>query len=345
MKIAIAILTFFSSGIAVGYPELVAEHGYSSCAACHISPSGGGVLNPYGRGFADELSTVQLDNAGSFAYGLVNPPDWLDLGGDLRYLDVRTPEEAQHFLMQDDVEIAVHPSKEIRAVASYGHYYGSAKPESRRHYVAWSPNDYVTVRVGHYVASYGLNLPDHTAATREPLGYGEGQESYNVEASYRDKFSEIFLTAVAGDGTTFTASHNRVDTAPQNNAYVARASYFVSQGYTLGASYEFKYDSEHIFEQTMGPYVMMGLTAKSYLLAEFDRRLVGGSHFDVSYTELGYEVFRGIHVQATHEYEQGNVCGLGLQIFPISHFELLAKAKYEAVTGDIISEILVHLNW
>ena len=341
---AIASLLFLSSGIAVGYPEVQAEHGYSSCAACHVSPSGGGVLTDYGRGFGEELSTVHQDNAGAFAYGLVVPPDWFLIGGDTRYLDYRTAKTHQDFLMQRDVEVALRPSKELTVVASYGSYYGDAKPESRRDYVAWSPNDNVTVRVGHFIPSYGLNIEDHTAPTRASLGFGEGTEQYAAEASYRDKYSEIFLTAAAGDGTTFTARQSQGTVAPANNSYLARASWFAAPGYTLGMSYEFKYDSQHIFEQTMGPYAMIGL-GKSYLLSEFDRRFAGGSFFDVSYNELGYEIFRGVHLQAIGEYGDEPIYGAGLQLFPVAHIEMLARGLYEPTRKQMSSELLLHLNW
>src|SRR4051812_13294315 len=74
------------SQLSQAFPELV-RHGYVNCIACHVSPTGGGVLTQYGRELSREiLSTwgIQNENESKFAYGIIKTPEWLDAIGEYR---------------------------------------------------------------------------------------------------------------------------------------------------------------------------------------------------------------------------------------------------------------------
>ena len=88
-------VTLGTSGSAHAYPFMI-RHGYTQCATCHTDPSGGTLLNEYGRaqselllssiyGSEEDLSdgAGQEPTAGRFL-GFASLPSWLRLGGWLR---------------------------------------------------------------------------------------------------------------------------------------------------------------------------------------------------------------------------------------------------------------------
>src|SRR6266850_1668051 len=95
---------------------------YARCTACHYSPTGGGLLTPYGRSLTrEELSTLGRGHAAATAPGQTGEEAFLwgvlgrRLGGlnaeiDLRpaHLDVRFPggKMTRNFVMSADVMAA-----------------------------------------------------------------------------------------------------------------------------------------------------------------------------------------------------------------------------------------------
>jgi hypothetical protein len=342
VKTLLAALLFLQAGIALAFPETIRGQ-YQSCSACHVSPTGGGALHNYGRLTSEDFASFSQENAGQPLFGMVTLPDYVALGGDARYLDIRTKGGARTaFVMQNDVELALHVSPEVWVDASYGLYGPKGAKEYRRSYILWQPREWLHVRAGHYLLGYGLNLPDHTAATRS-IGFGEGQETYNVELGVHNDKGELLLTGFAHDGSTIVLGSPGYTANQAGAGCAARLAVNVGKSAVLGASYMAQQEDVGPV-QTAGPFAMFGITRQLYVLTEADRRMVYGERpTDVEYTEIGYEVLRGFHVQVTHEYEAANVPGLGLQWFPIPHVEFLARAKYQA--GQWVGIFMAHFNW
>lgn len=73
-----------SAAPSFGFVETL-THGYLNCMACHISPSGGGLLSDYGRSLSKELmSTWSWKNSEHPLFGLARNTKQLKIGGDYR---------------------------------------------------------------------------------------------------------------------------------------------------------------------------------------------------------------------------------------------------------------------
>src|SRR5690242_17806457 len=93
--------TLFWSSMSLCFPEMV-RHGYNNCITCHVSPSGGGVLNHYGRSLSLEVMSFSGSEGEEQLLGFVKTPYWLNVGGDVRsvqyYTNTPTVIAAQFFL-------------------------------------------------------------------------------------------------------------------------------------------------------------------------------------------------------------------------------------------------------
>jgi hypothetical protein len=111
--IFVLLITLLTLSKAEAFPELI-RHGYVNCVSCHISPSGGGLINDYGRSFSREgLSTFSRPGEEGVLHGLIGReqlPKWLTVGGDARGAQVHHENEfvreGRFYTMQADLEAA-----------------------------------------------------------------------------------------------------------------------------------------------------------------------------------------------------------------------------------------------
>ena len=175
---------------------------YTHCTNCHYSPTGGGLLTPYGRSLSrEELSTFGespgTDPAGPRAgvplrrarQGPDGPGERRDraaaLAPHLRLrrlqLDPRSPHErgpdgrVPHRRL--DLLRAVRPPAARRAPASPRSSTGSRYQSDRG----------LGVRVGRFLPAYGVRLADHTTFTRAPLGFDNYDQIYGGRAELQER--------------------------------------------------------------------------------------------------------------------------------------------------------------
>ena len=330
---AFALSVLFQTS-AFAYPELI-RHGYVNCTSCHLSPTGGGVLTPYGRELSSEVLSTWGSEQEKKVADFISQPDWLFLGGDYRsvYYTVNNPKytEGRQVFMQADVEAAFKFAEKFYADGTLGY---SENPKgqgfgdfaiSRQHYLMYRPTDEFSIRAGRFYPMYGVNTSNHSILIRSLLDIHspEGQsESYNLEAAYVGETYNFYVTGILGRPDVLSAQREK--------GMSAVASRTVNEHAKVGLSYLYGIN-EASHRNLLGPFAMLGFTEKLYLLSEFDfqnRDSLGWGF--VTTNRLGYEIFKGFHVIGDQEYGRLNFdnanslnarYGLGVWWWPRPHFE------------------------
>ncbi len=334
-KAVLIVLRLLVVGLSFGrqahaFPEL-ARHGYVNCTACHVSPSGGGVLTPYGRGIsADLLSTWSQEGEADFLYSAVKSPKWLDLGGDVRSVEIyrNTPQvsDSRFLFMQGDLEAAA-TYKSFIADFSLGYY--MSEIQTRRFFLGYRPIDEFSLRFGKFRQAYGLMDPNHTTAIHRGLGWDEGTETYNLETAWLGENWNAYLTLNFGPENS-----DRLLIQDKEKGAAFRLSVPFFDRYQAGISY-FHGISELADRDVFGPFGILGFTKQFFLLTEFDFQATHGSSFPntsgiVTWNKLDYEFIQGLHAYLTYELRrlsfdnsgaQSSAWGVGSQFFPRPHFE------------------------
>ena len=116
---------------AQAFPWMI-HHGYTSCAQCHVDPSGAGILTDYGRAQGEILLRTHYEAAPEnpgpvkdFLFGAFDLPDVLELQADVRGLLIPDPANLEAILMQADLRAALQTEK-FSASASFG---GKTRPQ------------------------------------------------------------------------------------------------------------------------------------------------------------------------------------------------------------------------
>lgn len=279
----------FSCRSVVAFPEMV-RHGYPQCITCHYSPSGGGLLTPYGKVQGDELLAT-------WSLGAEPSLSPVSLGAQLRVLQLQSDSKKafrQAFiLMQSDAEGAATVGP-ITAVGTVGAD-GNGAPFSRRHYAIGKISDSLHLRLGKFIPFFGLGLPDHNLSIRQH--FGPGDERYALEMGVTYEKGSTVATYSKGEG-------------------IVRQSFNVGTG-QIGFGLR---GTGQVFEG--GAFALWPLPYDFLFLAEaiFAERAHRG------YGRIQYQVTRGL---AAYLHSDANLArlsgGLGLQFVPINGVEVRAE--------------------
>ncbi len=352
LSLFFAVLAYQSQSLA--FPELAA-HGYPNCIACHVSPSGGGTMSEYGRSLSkDLLSTWSYENEELLGHGLIGKPhEWFQAGGDFRFIQSYTNDDVKtltkNFWMQNQLEVSarfggfyIDSSLGVqRGPSSTPHLYEAI---SSRHYVGYFFSDEVSLRFGKFLPAYGLNIPNHLATTRAPLGFDEGMEHFNLEAAYLGEKFDAFLTALMGKGDLEAAAiEYSPDPSLDEHGAALSTSAWVLERFKLGVS--FLYGSTDAYHRILsGAFGVLKLTPKLYLLSEWDWQSkvdkvtnIEARGF-VDYNELGFEAYKGVNLYILQEESyldlntlssRDDSFGGGFKFYPRPHLEIQAEYRKE----------------
>lgn len=356
MKILNFVILLFAVKV-YAYPEFI-RHGYSQCITCHESVTGGSLISPYGRTLSKELlsqstlagksSSESFEQAG---FGLVNTPEWLRFGGDVRLLQsfVESPQVSQgrFLIMQVDLDFVAQLNSRIKTMISVGRI-ETRKAEasaqdfvsSPRHWLEYLITDpeaenRMAVRIGRFFPAYGVAFAEHTFSSRSWLGFGPGQEKNIFEFSWIDKSFEIYISRILAKAMGNQILHEEgwiVQIAKQFGETSKVGLNFLqaeTQDFSL-TNYDQKFQ---------GLFAHIGFTKNFYGLFDFNQIYGSQKTWGVVLTsKFGYELWQGFHLLGVHEFANRNAqqadprfegYSVGAQWFPREHFDLLAYYRKE----------------
>ena len=331
-------------------PDFIRK-GYTSCISCHVSPTGGGVLTGYGRGWSEEIFLFGWEGAGSLA-GWSGFDEWkeptglfqtlkADLQADYRSVTFEqfggAAGNRQTIPMQLDATVALHIGKTTDIVASYGKYGPDESLESRVHYLQLRMSRFLSFRAGRFLPGYGLNIDDHTAWIRSGLGFSQGREALAMEAHYEDEIGMTTFTRIMGETVQITESNKAWSfESEQRGAMAIRSALKIGSRHTIGASgyHEEKRRSYGIFAATAP------IRDWLYLLGELDRTLARdntGRTTDqryLAFLRIGSGVYRGVALGSDFQYERAPQLSrqrysLWTQFILVPHLELRLEGRRE----------------
>jgi len=335
------VLIFFSAFKAEAFPEFV-RHGYTNCIACHVSPSGGGVLTEYGRSLSKEImSTWSREGEENVLWGAVHPPEWLNVGGDVRYIQTYlnnpTVRQGDFFPMQADLDVA-GIYKKWTADVTAGAQEGPTNTKqlgqflSRRHYLNYRPTDDTSIRAGRFFYQYGINQPNHTTVIAQGLGKDEGTESYNLETAFLGDTMDAYATIVFGRPDDYRVDAEKGLALSSSRTFLEKLK--------VGASL-FIGENNSATRKLGGLYGILGFTKNFFILTQADYQIrdakaigIHETHGMATYNRIDYEFYQGIHLYFVHQLSyldfegissRNDSYGLGTQLFPRPHFELAAE--------------------
>jgi hypothetical protein len=199
------------------YPWMI-HHGYTSCAQCHVDPSGAGVLTDYGRAQGEILLRTHYDgnadqNPGKikdFLFGAVPLPEALHLQGDARGMLIPEPGNVRTILMQSDLRGGIQTKRFLASAALGVVSLGAEEARvtsgdtwnlvSREYWVGVNPSKAFTVKAGRMNLPFGLRTEDHIldvrGATRTTIN---DQQQTGVSLFWNNRKWRTEVMGIAGN--------------------------------------------------------------------------------------------------------------------------------------------------
>ena len=339
MRLIAYVVVLFAASRADAYPQFQLSTAADRCIACHFSPAGGGLINDYGREEAG--STISRGGDGRFAHGAWTPPEWLQLGVDLRGAagaKLREPEtELLAFPMQADVYLR-GGTRGITLNLTAGLRGGARDPQpplverlvSREHYLMYERDSGTYVRAGRFFPIYGIRSQDHTAYVRRYLGFHTLEEPYGVAAGTYATSWEAHVSAFVPRPIEFLGAGKKAK---------GLAAYYERR--ILDDSAAFAFQSRLAIASTDTRFAIGAIgkrwfeSAEVLLLAELDLQRQSFSDGPTRYQLAGYlgaskTIVPGVMAGAAFHHWQPDLrlrsprdaVELNVQYFPRAHFEL-----------------------
>lgn len=345
--LAFSLLLFFASPFANAFPEMI-RHGYVHCTACHVSPTGGGLLTAYGRSLSKEvLSRWSYEGEEQFLHGALNKTkfaNWINsdedkgffTGGDFRWIQTHQEDDTQRnrmdFIMQSDLEGAYRWDW-----GSFGVTYGKQNLEApdsvvfkpyvlRRWNFLLHRFDTVWLRFALGAPHWGLLTSEHIWSYRDDLGFGPLDRRNLMELENQGEHWGALLGVAESDDTLPRSSRER-------SSY-ATADGIIGLNKKIGADFwQGWFDTK--YRTLAGGHALWGWSEHWVTLAQYTSQDInaGGAHTWGWYffQKTTWEFTKGVWASfvtdlsqsdQSLETTQDNKYGVGMQFFPRPHVEI-----------------------
>jgi hypothetical protein len=312
--VGVVALALAASALRAGAEPIFLSRQYTRCTTCHYSPTGGGLLTPYGRSLSGhEVSTTsgheqspQQQGPGkeeSFLWGaLGHTLGTVNLGLDFRpaYLgfDVGGQTASTTMLMTADL-LAAWRAAGWTVYGEIGRQpLTPSKIDSYEYWVGHETDSGYGFRVGRFLPAYGVRLADHTALTRLGLGFDAYDQVYGLELSRSTEHRLLQLSL--GPGRADSVLHD-----DGRRAFTATGRFQMDLGprTALVLSGLFR-DTARSAPQNGAAGVAFGIAPTRHVSvwseadAQFQKG-VGGTPGFVLLNETGFEVYRGVWLKVS----------------------------------------------
>ena len=355
-----------ATGRAFAEPMFLTKQ-HSRCGTCHYSPTGGGLLTPYGRSLShrelsttgdrsgvDPKATSETHGEEAFLWGALGDTlGPVHLGIEMRPSHLEYSfggfDDGRSLWMNADLVAAFRVSDwtlygEIgRQPVSPG-----AEIDSYEYRVGRQPEAGIGFRVGRYLPAYGVRFADHTFYNRAYLGFEKHDQVYGLEVSQATERYLMQVTVSPGradsiiddDGRRAFTSTGRfqIDLTPRNVLVVSglyrHSSRLEPRSAAGGVAFGFAPVSRLTIWNQMDASWRSGISEPSYLFVN----------------ETAIEAFRGLWVKVSPQLrtEAGSVTPglrrllLGVDLLPRTHWNVnLSYYRDRNVTNDLLTKILL----
>jgi hypothetical protein len=350
MKIHVALtslMLLLSAAPALSLPEAV-RYGQFSCVTCHVSPGGGGMMTPYGREFsAEKLSTWSYENEGEALHGLVPSMETFLVGGDARWVKMKTKNSETSFekfwRMQTDVEAGLHVGP-VWLTGMWGTKPAGPMDEPKDHgrlvHRGYSArvdllDERVLLRAGLFMPRFGLMSADHTLFVRSVPGLTPDSEQTQAEVIIQEDNFEVSLATLMVNKmydreyktksgynlgvSAFVAGKNRLSLSVLTTKRVSGNTDLIMNAYGTSGVLSLSRAIYAMFEMDRVDYITKSTTSKS------------GASALVNYLSLNAEVMKGLIPYLRYEFCDSNISapdtstgrwGAGFNWYPRPHAQI-----------------------
>ena len=360
-------------------PTFLAKQ-YTRCTACHYSPTGGGLLTPYGRllshrelsttgGSAAPASGAEDDPRGeqAFLYGALGDAlGPVHLGLEMRPSHLRIGFPGGHQDLNLQMNFDLIGALEKNGWTAYGTV-GREPPNSAvrngrtvsdaafisyEHWISYQTDDGFRIRAGRFLPAYGVRFADHTTYTRSYLDLDRNDQVYGFEVS--DTIGPSLVQVMVSPGKAEAILH---DSTHRGFSTAGRWQFDLASRATVVGSAFYRHATD-VDPQSgaVGGAFGFAPTPHVTIWTEADANLqtkAAGGHQLVVVNETSVEVYRGIWLKFSPQLRTAGGApgsshlrrlGFAADLLPRTHWNVNVVYYLDQASHVSTSTVLVQLH-